>query len=644
MKQILLAVAGVFYGLYIIWCLSLMTLLPTTNPNLVYLKSVGLFTALVGGIVFLIVGAFLLQRSTRPLLSADTKVRGIVRIALAVIPGLLISGIMPLMIIREPVLPMLYSPDDPAQLVAPLAVTFSLEQTVSILQQLKLRPLEYSWSNNGVATEKTVTPKTTIMFQRAGIYTVSANISLSNGTKKRVSKRLIIGEEEFTVSPPKPIVEQPAKFTIASLLNDPKLLSQVQWDFDSDGIVDEVTKTPEIMHTFYIVEKVKVTAIVDLTNQTRRTYEKEIDVGEPPPLPFSLTLETDPQKLVGPVPLGVYFYAKTEEPLREIYWGFGDGQNEQGPNVTRVSHVYKTPGTYGVVLRVRSASGEIAQISQAIIATPVLSIQDLTFDGTPEMDNNTLKGEVPLSVDLTPKTNQPLVQFYWEYPEDLNAEVKGAEFRSVFRHEGTYEIKLLAQEPEGSSVRIPIKIIATPPSAQPKIDIRPETGSAPLHVFFDASNTFIPENEKVAGFLWDFGDKEGGSKEQSGSSRMEYTYQKPGEYHVKLTVVTTNDKQYVAERTIIVLSQRITACGTASRLSVLAGGAIQFDASCSSGEPSTYLWDVRGEDRPNTIIAQSSDIKFVHVFEQAGTYSVTLTVENGDGASDSKTLSITVNP
>ena len=123
---------------------------------------------------------------------------------------------------------------------------------------------------------------------------------------------------------------------------------------------------------------------------------------------------------------------------------------------------------------------------------------------------------------------------------------------------------------------------------------------------------------------------------------MEHTYALPGEYRVKLVVVTTEGKQYVAERTIIVRRQMLSACATPSRTSVSIGRAVQFDATCTTGDITSYLWDVRSVDRPNAIIAQSDELTYVHVFEQEGEFTVTLTVEDDEGYSDQQSFTITV--
>jgi PKD repeat protein len=221
--------------------------------------------------------------------------------------------------------------------------------------------------------------------------------------------------------------------------------------------------------------------------------------------------------------------------------------------------------------------------------------------------------------------------------------ITGDTIEGTYRKQGTYTIILLGEDPEGKSMRMPISIAVGSASAALKIDATPDNGVAPLNVLFDASRSFIPPGEELAGYQWSFGDEgQSGRQAEPGPARVVHEYKGPGEYVVNLRAVMESGKQYSVDRTIVVRRPGLSACMTASRLTVEAGGAVEFDSSCSAGVPTSILWDVRSASQQEVVLAQSPNPKYVHVFERPGEHIVTLTLKDSFGNQDKKTLSITV--
>jgi PKD repeat protein len=506
--------------------------------------------------------------------------------------------------------------------------------------------LQYTWDTNGdgKADNQTVTPETTLIYDRQGIYQVTVSIKLDNGETRKATKRLVIPSAVFSLMPARPIVEKPVRFSVAALLPDLKTLSEVQWDFDGDGNMDQTTKTPDVLYTYYATGTVEATAVVKTTTNTQTTYKRLFTVENPPVLPFPVTLTTEPRMLIGPAPFGAIFKIETQEPLKEIQWVFGDGKEEKGSDLKRIGHSFESPGIYSVQTNIRSAKGELAQITTLVRATQELNLSDLRFTGTPEVKSDTVTGEVPLSVELTPQTSTPLIEFSWDDPEAGDDQPRGSTVKQTYRREGTYTLTLIAQDPEGKVMRKNITVKVQPPSAEPTIRIQPDGGVAPLDVILDASDTFIPAGQQIAGFKWRFGDELGSDSEQLGASRVEHTYTQAGEYVIQLTIVMADGKEYTASRTLVVRKPSLSACMTSSRTKVQAGKGISFDADCSTGAITRYLWDVRKKDVPDVPVAQGADPQYIHVFEEAGEYTVSLIVSDASGNQDKKTLSISVTP
>ena len=125
---------------------------------------------------------------------------------------------------------------------------------------------------------------------------------------------------------------------------------------------------------------------------------------------------------------------------------------------------------------------------------------------------------------------------------------------------------------------------------------------------------------------------------------MQHTYRVPGEYVISLSIVLISGKDFSVKRTIVVRKPTLTACLTASRLTLQAGKGVEFDSSCSTGDSSSLLWDVHRDDEPDVVQAQSSDPTYVYVFEEPGDYTVTLSLKDSYGNQDKKTIAISVTP
>ncbi len=638
---------GTCYAAYVLWCFFLLSVLPTTGP-LRSLVSLGVLSALAGAVVLLGVGLFAMQRIAKADVSSNTRTSGLVKTALIVVPGLLLSVVVPMAISRQPPLWIdIVEPTKQEDFVAPLAITFSVEKAMQELQSQGMHGLRYTWDfdGDGKPNDDTVVPVSTGIFDRQGVFGVTVKIDLDNATSRTIATRFTIPRAVFSVSPIRPIVERPVKFSVADLLDAPESLKEIQWDFDGDNTMDETSTKPDAVHTFYNIGRYPVTAILKLANQSQVTLQRVIEVQQAPPLPFPVTLTTDPATLVGPAPLGASFRIDTNEPLREVQWNFGDNKEERGADLRRVLHSFGQTGIYPVTVKVRSASGALAELTTLVRVTDTLQLSDLRFDGTPEVTGDSgIQGEAPLTVQLTPSTNTPLVQFSWEAPDATTVSATGAALRAIYRKEGNYKLTLIAQDPEGSAMRKVFNVRVLPPAPAPLIDIRPETGVAPLKITFDGSNSFVPPNQKIAGFEWTFGDEENSVRPELGAARTEHTYRKPGEYVVQLRIVMASGEDAIAKRTIIVRRPALDACITASRLQLQVGQGVEFNSSCSTGIPSSYLWDVRSDAQPDVVLAQSPNAKYVYAFDTPGSYTVKLTVKDDWGNESSDAVSLTVTP
>ncbi|GAG16476.1 unnamed protein product, partial [marine sediment metagenome] len=155
-------------------------------------------------------------------------------------------------------------------------------------------------------------------------------------------------------------------------------------------------------------------------------------------------------------------------------------------------------------------------------------------------------------------------------------------------------------------------------------------------VHFDASTSTDPDGSIVS-YNWDFGDGKSGS----GVSDWHW-YGGPGVYTVTLTVTDDDGATDTEVRTIQVgpTNQPPVASFTFDPTNPVVGGWVKFDATSSydtDGNIATYAWNF-GDGKSGS---GSTDW---NQYTAAGVYTVTLTVTDNDGATDTEVRTIQVGP
>ncbi len=164
-------------------------------------------------------------------------------------------------------------------------------------------------------------------------------------------------------------------------------------------------------------------------------------------------------------------------------------------------------------------------------------------------------------------------------------------------------------------------------------DGSPSTGKAPLEVTFKGSNS--TDDKEITSYQWNF--KDGSS---SNIKDPTHVFDEPGTYNVLLKVtdeegledtdivtITVNDEENEAPKAVV----------TATPTSGVAPLEVQFKGSNSTDDNgiSSYSWNFKDG-------TTASNANPSHTFNEAGEYKVSLTVEDENGLTHSKTITITV--
>ncbi len=627
-------------AIYVVLGVVFMSMFPRADGSLSTLKGgvtvvygIGLITAVVFGVMgYLRITAL----KDRPRL----RLTALIRLIAFTTPAVIVSLLVVFLINLPPKLRLnVVSPRSSAELIAPVSVTFGMDTALKYFADQKLTPLKFEWdyNNDGVMDQETFDPQSTYLATKAGIYNIVARVTMTSGAVKSVIYRLVVPRASFGVQPFYPIIEEPATFSLEHMFpksadsSVPKL-QKAKWDFDGDGNVDLESDKLTVSYTYHKLGSVNVAVSMTLTNQSQSSLQRTVQVVNPPEQPFPVTLETEPTTLLGPPPFGVLFTIKTKEPVANAAWDFGNGKTAEG---LRVAQVFSSVGTMVVTATVRSQSGSIAKLSKVVRVTNPLEIRDLNFTGSPPVRDFSIEGEVPLIIDLTPNTIQPLITFSWDAPSATESEATDKSFHAVYRDQGKYYIDLIGIDPDQNVFRKRITVDAKPPSSLASFSMDPEAPIAPALVRFDASDTFVPAGQEITGFEWNFGDSSSQDRTKFSGARIEHQFDQPGTYVIELTVRTTAGQSFSGKRTLLVRAPLIDACFLPSRKNGKAPLGVRFDSACSTGDFTSWLWDF-GDN------AQSDMQSPTHVFLQPGEYTVTLTATTANNLKSTKSSVISV--
>jgi PKD repeat protein len=336
---------------------------------------------------------------------------------------------------------------------------------------------------------------------------------------------------------------------------------------------------------------------------------------------------------VGVAPLAVAFDASasfdTGGSISAYAWDFGDGGTATG---VTANHTFTTDGTYTVTLTVTDNGGLTASTTRVVTAGAV-NVPPVAVAGS-----STSSGTAPLSVTFSSlgssDADGSIVGYLWDFG-DGSPTTTAAAPTHTFTTPGIYTAVLTVTDDDGAvgSDSVTVAVGANqPPVALASADVT--TGKAPLVVAFSSAGSTDLDGT-ITSYSWNFGD----GSPTSAAANPSHTFAAPGSYTATLTVTdnlgATDDHTVAIEATpnlapVAVAGSDVTA-GTAPLI-------VNFDGTASSDADGTivsYLWNFGGSNSSSSATPQ-------YTFPVAGSYPVSLTVTDDNGATNTATTTIEV--
>jgi PKD repeat protein len=305
------------------------------------------------------------------------------------------------------------------------------------------------------------------------------------------------------------------------------------------------------------------------------------------------------------------------------HWDFGDGTTA---SEATVSHSYVDDGEYPVTLRIvdnEDAVGSKVAIQVVKNRPPIAA---LTESATILDKEEIVTFDASLSYDL----DGTIVKYFWNFGDETTA--TGVSVSHSYPETGAYTVTLTVTDNDGATDTIPATKIVRNKSPVAIFTESAETVHIDEIITFNATESHDPDGSIVT-YSWDFGD----GNTATGVT-VSHAYSDNGFYSVTLTVTDNDGATDSAHATKIVMNRPPVASFTETAEIVDTEETISFDAS-DSNDPDGYIVDYSWDFGDGT---KGTGVSVQHAYSQDGTYTVTLTVTDNDGATDTTSATKTV--
>lgn len=507
--------------------------------------------------------------------------------------------------------------------------------------------VSYVW-NWGDGSSNSTGETATHTYSAAGNYTITLTVTDNDGATDTATATVSVvaapnesPTASFTLSPTSgtaPLFVQVD--SSASSDSDGTIVSR-SWDW-GDGSTDDVGVTAG--HTYTSAGSYTITLTVTDDDGATGVATKVVTVSAAPPAnqPPSAAFAASPTS--GTIPFSVAVDASgstdADGTIASYAWDWGDGT--PGDSGVTATHVYNVAGSYTLTLTVTDDDAATDTATVQITASDPPNVPPVaSFTVTPASGTRPLAVDVDASASLD--TDGSIASYLWEWG-DGTADGSSVTASHTFTVAGVYEIRLTVTDDDGetdtTTQTVTVNDPPVPPNVAPTAEFSatPVSGTAPLTVNVDAGGSSDSDGT-IASYSWNWGD---GTANGSGETTS-HEYTVAGTYTLSLTVTDNDGATDLATATIqvspVMVNQAPVASFTVSPASGFAPLSVVVDASASTDSDGTianYFWN--WGDGSNNAIGQQA----MHIYEAAGSYTITLTVVDDDGASHSTSLGIAV--
>ena len=312
----------------------------------------------------------------------------------------------------------------------------------------------------------------------------------------------------------------------------------------------------------------------------------------------------------------VYYSAIAEDGTIIQDWTYSNPEGIPSINSTICMDLLPLAGSY------YPASGNAAEVVlQSFTYTPYESSwkEQTVQKPVSDFSSNVISGTTPLKVAFTDRSTGTPTSWNWNFGDGTSSKEKNP--THTYSIAGPYTVKLTVSNAAGSNTATKTNYISAGVTAQkPVVNFwgTPRSGNAPLSVTFKDITTGAPTT-----WNWDFGDGTS-STEQNPT----HVYSAAGNYIIKLTASNAAGSTVLSKYNYIKVTGTAAQTPIASFNSNVNSGNAPLNVlftDTSTGTPTAWSWNF-GDG------ASSTQKNPTHTYSAAGSYTVTLTVNNAAGS------------
>ena len=329
----------------------------------------------------------------------------------------------------------------------------------------------------------------------------------------------------------------------------------------------------------------------------------------------------------------------------EWNWGDGDLESTSSP---RIQKDYELAGTFTVRLTVVDTSGLSATSSQAItVGTPTSPTPVFAFSPAAPAINQAVHFDASES---TAPAGRAIVRYDWIFGDgtQTTSTSRTVTKSAGYTVAGDYLVTLTITDSTGQTGTTTETVTVSTtledgPTAE--FTFSPTDPHPGTEITFDAKDSIAPEGREIVLYEWNFGDTPEEDVVDATGRIVAHTYDEEFTYTVTLTVTDDAGRKDTVAQTVTVEGGP-TASFTVSPTDPSAATQVHFDASGSEATPGqtieSYQWNYGDGTSFTTTSAAHTKNTNGGRYAAPGTYTVTLTVTDSFGNTDTTTLTVTV--
>jgi len=473
-----------------------------------------------------------------------------------------------------------------------------------------------------------------------GTYRIDLTITTSLGatvsTFRFITVRNAPPQAAFDFNPAQPKIGEMVTFGAGGSSDSDGNVVIFEWDFDNDGVTDATGST--VTHAFNIVGARPVTLKVTDDDGAFDFVTHVVPVQASPPV-AAFTFAPAAPNTGQTVAFDASTSADPDGTIILYEWDFNNDGITDATGMA-ATQSWPAPGVYPVTLIVTDNDGSFGAETQGV---PVQvggtgganqpPIADFTFEPQVGPDVN-INEVVNFRADGSSDPDGSIAAYEWDFDNNGVYDATGANAARVFVTGGAKIVTLRVTDDDGA-FGFKTKVVAVqfvrPTAAFTFTPEAPEVGDV---VSFDASTSF-DDDGRVDFFEWDFDND--GVPDATGMT-VNHVFTVGGGIPVTLTVTDNDGVVDFTTRTVpVTINAPPIADFDYTPLTPTTADSVAFSSTSTDadGVINAYLWDF-GDNETSTLQTPT------HRYATAGTFAVTLTVRDDDGATSERERNVVV--